>query len=181
MIVLAMAGGCGDSGGPGTTDASGGGSDFTIQPAVTTNVGVSPMSSGSPVPATAGKVEVRLARTSYEAGGVVRVTVANGLGHNIYTEDFKTVCSIVTLQRAESGGWKGLEGCVLGRPTMTVTIGPGLGFTVDIDPDSVHFRDGGNRIEVGPGTYRVKFGYRLAPGNSGEESLVAYSPEFTVR
>ncbi|HZM79448.1 MAG TPA: hypothetical protein VFC19_27270 [Candidatus Limnocylindrales bacterium] len=143
--------------------------------------GPPPASIGTPVPVPAGKVEVRLSKASFGVGEAVRLTVANGSGKTIYTEDFKTVCSIVMLQRAEGGGaWKDIDGCGLGRPTVTVAIGPGLGHTVEIDPNSTHLRDGGNRTGFAAGRYRIKFGYRFDRDRMGEEPLVVYSPEFTV-
>ena len=184
-MVLVSITGCGGGGSaPARTQPSSGAGEgaSSVQPAVTGKAGVPQGNSGSAVPVTTGKVEIRLGKASYRVGEVVVVTVANGLGKSLYTEDFKTVCSIVTLQRSESGGaWKDIEGCQLGRPTATVTIGAGLGQTVDIDPNSTHFRDGGNRIGFGPGTYRVKFGYRFDRDRVGEEPLVVYSSEFGVR
>jgi hypothetical protein len=180
MVVLMFAAGCGNySGAPGQSQQSAGAS--TVQPAASASgAGELRGSSGSPVPVTAGKVEVRLGKASYRVSETLRVTVANGLGTSIYTEDFKTVCSIVMLQRAESSGWRDIDGCQLGRPTVTVMIGAGLGQTVEIDPNSTHLQDGGTRIGFGAGVYRIKFGYRLDRGRMGEEPLVVYSPEFAV-
>jgi hypothetical protein len=144
---------------------------------VTGTAATPPPPSGSPVPVTVGKVQVRLGKAAYRSGEVIQVTVANGLDKPVYTEDFKTMCTIVTLQRSQGGSWSDITGCALGRPTATVTLGPGLGQAVTIDPNSFHLRES----PIGPGTYRVKFGYRLEQDPMGQEPLTAYSPEFSVR
>lgn len=183
LAVVALASGCArGSGAPGGTQASDHAGSGSAQPYVTaSSVAPGGEGNGSPVPVAAGKVEVRQTKASYRVGEVVPVTVANGLSTEVYTEDFKTVCSIVMLQRSESGAtWKDIDGCQLGRPTLTVAIGPGLGITIDIDPASTHFRSGGNRIGFAAGTYRIKFGYRLDRARMGEEPLVAYSATFAV-
>jgi hypothetical protein len=181
-IAVVSVAGCGDGGAaPAGTQPSTGVGGASVQPTVNGSGGLPLAASGTPVPIAVGKVEVRLSKASYRVGEVVQVTVANGSDKSIYMEDFKTVCSIVTLQRSEGGGWKPIEGCQLGRPTATVAIGAGLGLAVDINPNSMHFRNGANEIGFGPGTYRVKFGYRLDRDRMGEEPLVAYSPEFEVR
>jgi hypothetical protein len=178
--LAATAGVAGCGGGAGSaTDTSVSAGAASASPAVTGSAGAAQTASGSPVPA-AGKVEVRLGKASYRIGEVVTATVANGSDKPIYTEDFKTVCSIVMLQRSESGAWKEIQGCALGRPTVTVMIEPGAGETITIDPNSFHLRDGGNRLGFGSGTYRVKFGYRLDRGGFGQEPLVVYSPTFEV-
>lgn len=181
MAALAAVTGCGGASDP-TAEASGAATVTTVDPATTASAQPPGQpSSGTPVPVTAGKVDVRLSKTSYRIGEAVQATVGNGSDKPIHTEDFKTDCSIVTLQRLDSGTWKDIEGCVLGRPTATITIGTGLGQTVTINPNSVHLRDGGNRIGFAEGTYRVKFSHRLDHDTSGKEPLVVYSPEFTVR
>jgi hypothetical protein len=137
--------------------------------------------SGSPVPIVAGKVTVKVGAASYQAGAVVTATVANGLDRAIYTEDFKTVCSIFILQRSEVGVWTDITGCKLGRPTLTVIVGPGLGRSAQLDPNSFHLTGGRTGPAFGAGTYRVKFTYRLDPEVGGEDPLVAYSAEFAIR
>src|SRR5207244_1969271 len=142
-----------------------------------------PPESGSQVPLVKGEVSVRLDAGGYRVGAVIPVTVSNGMDRPVYTEDFKTACSIVILQRGDGGGWTDITGCALGRPTATVTIGPGLGRQVEIDPASVHLNRGappGTRA-FGAGTYRVKFTYRVEPAVGGEDPLTAYSPEFAIR
>jgi hypothetical protein len=150
----------------------------------TTSVPASPGpggGSGSPVPFVKGDVSVKLDAGGYRVGAIVHVTVSNGMDRPIYTEDFKTACSIVTLQRREGGGWSDVTGCALGRPTVTVTIGPGRGLNVEIDPASFHLAHGSGGPAFGAGTYRVVLTYRLERTVGGADPLAAYSPEFGIR
>jgi hypothetical protein len=133
--------------------------------------------SGSPVPVTAGKVEVRLGKSTYRSGEAVTATVVNGFDRAIYTEDFKTACTIVVLQRMQGDSWTDVTGCALGRPTLTVTIGPGLGQPVTIDANSFHLRDN----PIRQGTYRIKFGYGLDRDHFGDEQTVVYSSQLIVQ
>lgn len=136
---------------------------------------------GSAVPVEPGKVSVTVGAPLYPIGAVVSATVANGLDRPVITTDFKTGCTIVILQRSTGGGWTDLTGCQLRRPTMVVTIPPGRGRTVTLDPGSVHLTNGGTGPGFGPGAYRVKFTYALESGGDGTEPLTAYSAVFTIR
>jgi len=120
-------------------------------------------------------VSVKLNASNYRTGQRIDVAVANGSSKTVYTDDFKTECTIVTLQRHDGGSWTDILGCRLGRPTMTISIAPGGSRTVSLEPTSFHL-DG----SVGPGTYRIKFGYRLTNEVGGDDPLVAYSAEFRV-
>jgi hypothetical protein len=137
--------------------------------------------SGTTVPFVKGEVSVKLDAGDYRAGSVIHVTVSNGMDRPVYTEDFKTACSVVILQRQDGGTWTDVLGCKLGRPTTTVTFGPGTGQTVELDPASFHLAGNGAGPAFGAGTYRVKFTCRPDPAAGGEDPLVAYSPVFTVR
>jgi len=143
--------------------------------------GRSPEGSGSPVPVVAGKVTVVPGATGYRSGVVISATIANGLDRTIYTEDFKTACTIAYLQRADGGTWTDILGCQLGRPTATVSIGPGTGSLVAFDPRSFHLLSGRTGLAFGAGRYRVKFTYALESDAGGAEPLTAYSAEFTIR
>ncbi|HEV8558150.1 MAG TPA: hypothetical protein VGR06_17390 [Actinophytocola sp.] len=199
--VLTVMSGCGADRGAGEPEATGepaatsesvpaGGSDgadatsITARPTIgTPGPAPGPVGGpGSPVPFVAGEVSVKLDAGEYRVGGKIRVTVSNGMDRPVYTEDFKTVCSIAILQRKDGGGWTDITGCALGRPTVTVTIGPGLGQRIEIDPASFHLTRGGpGGPAFGAGTYRVKFTYRGEPTLGGEDPFTAYSPEFTIR
>jgi hypothetical protein len=140
-----------------------------------------PSDAGSPVAVQPGKVTATVDEPSYRAGAVVSATIANGLSRPIFTTDFKTACTIAFLQRQASGAWTDVTGCRLGRPTATVTIGPGAGRAVEFDPHSFHLTHGGSGLAFGAGSYRVKFTYRLETGPEGDQPLSAYSAEFPIR
>jgi hypothetical protein len=123
---------------------------------------------------------VVLGAASYPVSAVIHTTVMNGLDRAIYTDDFKTVCSIVILQRKDGDTWTDIVGCQLGRPTATVAIGPSLGRTVEIDPSSFHFASGIRGPAFGAGVYRVKFTCRFQPAAGGDDPVTVYSPEFTI-
>jgi hypothetical protein len=136
--------------------------------------------SGSPVAVAKGEVSVVVGAGDYAVGAVIRATVANGLDRAVYTEDFKTACSIAFLQRRDGAAWTSIVGCRLGRPTATVAIGPGLGRTVEFDPASFHLTSRTQGPAFAAGRYRVTFTYRLEPRPGGEDPLAAHSPEFTI-
>jgi hypothetical protein len=159
--------------GSGTATSVPGGSDTGI-PTPPTETG------GESVPVVTGEVSVTLGAGHYPVGAVIEVTVANGLDRPILTEDFKTACSIVVLQRRDGDTWTDILGCRLGRPTATVEIGPELGQRVELDPASSHLTGTGGPA-FGTGSYRVAFTYRLEPGAGGGNPAVAYSAEFPIK
>jgi hypothetical protein len=132
------------------------------------------------MPVAAGKVTVTTTAHSYAVGGVITASIANGLDRAVYTDDFKTACSIATVQRLDAGMWTDITGCRLGRPTMTVKIAAGLGRSVTFDPYSFHLTAGKAGPAFGPGTYRVKFTYRFDADMGIEDPMVAFCAEFKV-
>jgi hypothetical protein len=128
-----------------------------------------------------GEVTLALDAAGYAVGQKIRVTVHNGDDRPAYTEDFKTACSIVILQRKGNGGWTDIIGCALGRPTATVTIEPGRTDPIELDPASFHLTNRGTGPAIGAGTYRVKLTYRTEPESTGADPFTVYSPEFLVR
>lgn len=147
-----------------------------------------PSSPGSPTPATtespmptqipiaAGPVTVRTDAGHYAVGSTLHVTVSNRNDRPAYTTDFKTDCSIVTLQRHDGDAWTNIVGCLLKRPTRIVEVGPGQEQGIDIDPRGSHL----SGAAVGAGTYRIEFTYRTDPQPTSGEPMVSYSPEFTI-
>ena len=112
---------------------------------------------------------------------MIQATVHNGMDRPVYTEDFKTACSIVILQRQDGESWTDITGCRLGRPTATVAIEPGMSQPVELDPASFHLTDNPSQPGFGAGTYRVKLTFRTDPAVGGPDPLAAYSPAFPVR
>ena len=176
-VVMAVAACAGDRGSGvtgGSVPAGGSGS------AETTSVTAEPTGVSAPA-LVKGDVVVKLDAGGYRVGTVIHVTVSNGMDRPVYSEDFKTACSIVTLQRHDSGGWSDITGCALGRPTVTVTVEPGSAERIELDPASFHLAHGSGRPAFGAGTYRVAFTYRLERAVAGDAPLAAYSPEFAIR
>ncbi len=152
-------------------------------PAVTASPG--PADLGTPVKVIPGKVGVVLGTLAFREGERIRATIANGLQQTIYTDDAKTDCSIVFLERRVENDWQSLQACPLGRAPRVVAMGPGRGRAVTIDPFSVYLRLGappdGARPALRAGRYRIKFTYRLSPTPEAEEPFVVFSPTFPIR
>jgi hypothetical protein len=139
---------------------------------------------GIPVKTDPGKVSVLLAASSLREGDKIRATVANGRRQTIYSEDSKTDCSIVILERWAGKTWQPVLGCAVRRAPIVVAIGPGRGRIVTIDPSSLHLRagmPGTSKPVLRAGTYRIKFAYRLGLGSGVEEPFSAFSPSFQIR
>lgn len=128
-----------------------------------------------------GDVAVASTAAEYAAGQPVVATVANGTTRPIYTEDSKTDCSIVTLERKIPSGWETIAGCRFGRPPLIVEIRPGERVTVTIDPKSTHLSFGGGALGFGAGTYRFRFAYSFLRALGAVEAVVRFSPEFRIR
>lgn len=175
MAALVMAAGaaCGSgSGGPAASAQPTGAS-----PAATA---ASPAATESPLSAPAGDLTVSTSAAQYAVGETLKVTVRNDRSETVYTEDFQTECTIVTLQKSAGGSWTDITGCSLGRPTRTVKIEPGAASEILLDPHSFHLAEGQNQLGFGAGTYRIRFGYRLGQEPMGAQPLIGYSALFTI-
>lgn len=183
MGLLTVVAGCGaqQGGAPAATSETvpggGSGSATSVDPTASTPTTTAPPP-GVPAPIVEGPVTVELDAGEYATGRKIRVTVHNGNDRPAYTEDFKTACSIVTLQRKTGSGWADITGCALGRPTMTVKIEPGSTDPIELDPASFHLKNG---PAISAGTYRVKLTYRTEPESTGTDPFTVYSPEFLIR
>lgn len=129
-----------------------------------------------------GLVTVALDQDTYVVDKRITVIIANGLSQPIYTADMKSDCSIVILEGWDGSAWQPLPACGMKRVPLTITIPPGEGQMVVLDPLSSHFLLGGDGSEpaVGVGTYRISFTYRLEEGPEGEEPLEALSDSFEI-
>jgi hypothetical protein len=168
--ALAGVSACADEPGPGSVSPS----------ATAPSTVVSTTAARSPSAAPTASVTVALSASAYAVGETVRLTVGNGLREPIYTEDFQTQCTIVTLQKSEAGSWTDITGCAMGRPTRTVTVQPGATKRILLDPHGFHLAEGPNELGFGQGTYRIRFGYRLSPELIRAQPEVVYSSTFTV-
>lgn len=133
--------------------------------------------------AVAAKVTVTLSATSYAQGETIRFTIGNGLPSTLYAEDSQSACEIAMLERRATKAWEALWGCSFERAPALVAI-PARGLRhVAIDPSSPHlepFRQP-DKPAVGPGTYRIRFTYRLDPGPLTGAPETAVSPSFEIR
>ncbi len=158
---------------------------MTVTPATQTAAPASPAlpgdGPGQRVDAPAGRVTITLSARAYEEGQVISALIANGLERTVHAQDSKTDCTIAFLQRGHGTEWVDLLACAVMRPPITLAIGPQHGRTVTFDPSSRNFAALPERQPaLGPGTYRVKFTFRLSPGPEGEERLAAFSPVFAI-
>jgi hypothetical protein len=128
-------------------------------------------------PTRGGGVTVTLAASAYALRTAITATVVNGTDHPVYSHDSKTDCSILLLEVLDSGNWRGIPACAQMRPPATVAIGPSRSRTVTINPASSDFQVG---MVLQPGTYRLKYTYRLTPGPDGDETLTALSVAFKI-
>ncbi|HTD48924.1 MAG TPA: hypothetical protein VK881_16790 [bacterium] len=137
---------------------------------------------GMPMTVQPGKVSIVLSAPVFKEGDVIRAVIANGLERTLYTEDEKTDCSIVFLERSGADTWHPVPGCALGRAPLVVAIGPGRGRAVTINPFSFHLRMGmptSTKPAVGAGTYRIRFVYRVGLAG-GSQEFAAISRSFSV-
>lgn len=179
-ILVAAAAACADGSGSGAATPAVSVQPTAASPKVTPRPSPLRTDTESRRPAPAGSVTVTLSAPRYAAGDPVKVSVSNGSRDAIYTEDFQTACTIVTLQKSAGGSWTDITGCSMGRPTRTLTIEPGTAKEAVLDPHSFHLAEGAGRLGFGAGTYRIRFGYRKAAEPMGAQPLIVYSATFAV-
>ncbi len=174
--VLFLSGGVLGGVAPGT----GGPRSVTPPPQIVPSAAATP-DTGFRVKVVPGAVTVTVNAPSYREGEVIRGVVANGLDRTIYTDDLKSDCSIVLLERREGGDWREIEGCAAFRRAFTFGISPGRGREASINPRSNNFPGWVRGPAFGAGTYRIKFAYWLQPGRPPLQPSVVYSPTFAIR
>lgn len=137
---------------------------------------------GVPVKTETGKVTLTLDGKGYTAGQKLLVTVANGLERTIYSDDMKSACTILIVEKESGGNWTPVTGCPMERLPMSVAIGPGMGRTIEIDPGSGLF-DGAQpgQSALAAGTYRIRFTYRFAPEEGAAETESSVSDTFSIQ
>jgi hypothetical protein len=146
-----------------------------------TSAPLSPRRIGHPGTTVPGQVTVELAKTSFREGERVQAIVANGLDQPVYTENQKSDCTIVKLERLKDGLWEWISGCAfMERLPSVVEIGPGEVVEVTINP---HRQQPGPigaplRLAFGEGTYRVALLYW--PAINREKETTVTSPEFAI-
>lgn len=145
-----------------------------VTPNPGSNVPVPPYVTPGAAGAT-GKVSVTVDHMLSTPCDTIQVAIANGLDVPIYTTDYQSECSIVTLQFQSGSVWQPLAPCAEGRPTMIIKIPASAVAIVRLGPTN------GARFGSGPwrvGTYRVAFGYSNAANYGGLSTI--YSSPFQI-
>lgn len=128
------------------------------------------------LPATlAQQITINPDKNGYGQAEVITAVIYNGARQAITVNDMKSYCSIVKLQRQDSGSWTDLGECFLKRATRSLVIGPGETVRVVLSPG-----ENANPLKE-PGVYRLLLEYVLGSGNAASsEGLSAASPSFRV-
>ena len=131
---------------------------------------------------TRGKVTVSVGQPAFAEGAAITVRIANGLASVVYTEDSKTDCSIVILERRDGEAWSRIAGCAVERLPAVVALGPRRARTARIDPKSFHLGvpEGSSKPAFGAGDYRIRFTFRRTPEPLGIEPEAVFSDTFRV-
>ena len=129
-----------------------------------------------------GKVTLSVGQPSFAEGAVITVRIANGLESVVYTEDSKTDCSIVILERKDGEDWTRIAGCSVERLPAVVALGPRRLRTARIDPRSFHLGvpQGSSKPAFGAGVYRIRFTFRRTPEPLAIEPEAVLSDTFRI-
>jgi hypothetical protein len=139
-------------------------------------------SGGIPAPGT---VTLVLSKASYASGDTIEVTIHNGPKTGIVAYDHQSDCTLVQLERLNSGTWQAERLCRFLTPTRIVPLAPGSDTLQVLAPD-MSWGDvcSGGICLTSPwpaGIYRIAFGYQAGSDvRSGHQELV-YSAPFAVR
>jgi hypothetical protein len=126
--------------------------------------------------ATTGPVTVTTNLSTYTTGDAIGATVTNSSKSGYYTQDGKSACTVVQLERYDSktGAWTHMDSCNNAQPTQTLSIAESTSVPYTLAPTSA---SDVNSWESG--TYRVSVAYTTQPDGitSPQE---AHSAAFTV-
>ncbi|HEY7348985.1 MAG TPA: hypothetical protein VH599_11800 [Ktedonobacterales bacterium] len=129
---------------------------------------------GKPAP---GAVTLVLNKSSYGPGETIEVTIKNGLKTEIFAADHRTSCTLVQLQRLESGTWHSEGFCKLETATRFVALAPGSSTL-----QALAAGKGLNATGPWPaGTYRVAFMYQAGSDEAPASQGLVYSANFVIR
>jgi hypothetical protein len=136
---------------------------------------------GDPVQARNGVIAIAISSQTFPRDGRITAVITNGLDRTVYTEDSKSDCSILLLQRLEGGSWIDVPACAERRPPLVVAVGASHARTISINPRSVNFAavSGSSEPALEPGIYRLKLSYSFTR-QEGEEQMAVYSQRFRV-
>ncbi|HET8684312.1 MAG TPA: hypothetical protein VFM54_20910 [Micromonosporaceae bacterium] len=136
---------------------------------------------GQPTHTPQRRVIVIVSAARYTPGAPISMVVVNGLDRTVFTNDSKSDCSIITLQRLDDAIWQDVPGCAQQRPPAIVAIGPAHHRAMTLHPASSNFRLTADfEPALRPGTYRAKFTYRFTPDQNNDDSLTALSDPFVI-
>lgn len=126
--------------------------------------------------ATTGPVVVTTDLTSYTAGQAIGVIVTNGSATNYYTHDGKSGCSVVQLERYDSGTrkWTSMDPCVGVQTVQTLVIAPSTAVPYTLAPNSP-----ADINSWQSGQYRVSVLYSAA-ADGATNAQEAHSADFTI-
>lgn len=108
-----------------------------------------------------GPVRLVLGQTQFHPGDLVMVTVENGLSHSITTEDHRSNCTVIQLQKLVDSSWQPVDKCNALTRTRLVEVAAG---------GSLQQRVGIPTGSDAAGTYRMMLTYGSSdeqPTNSG--------------
>lgn len=139
---------------------------------------------GIPAPGT---VTLVLSKSSYASGDTIEVTIRNGPKTGIVASDHQSDCTLVQLERLNSGTWQSERPCQLDTPTSMVSLAPGSDTLQVLAPEYgwTAACPGGICLNTaGPwpaGTYRIAFGYQAGSEVRSAHQELVYSATFAVR
>jgi hypothetical protein len=126
-------------------------------------------------PTFAQRIKIAPDKPGYLSKDIIVATITNGSEKRIQTEDLKSFCTIVDLQREENGRWVNTGQCLLARTPLPVNINPGETLKVELQP--IGIVPGANE----PGVYRLALTFRAVEDDKPvSDYLVAVSPFFRI-
>lgn len=126
--------------------------------------------------ATSGPVVITTDLTTYTTGQAIGVMVTNGSATNYYAHDGKSGCSVVQLERYDSGTrkWTSMDPCVGVDTVQTLAIAPSTTVPYTLAPNSPADMNAWQA-----GQYRVSVTYSNA-ADGATNAQVAHSAAFTI-
>lgn len=126
--------------------------------------------------ATTGPVIVTTDMATYPSGQAIGVIVTNGSSTNYYSHDGKSGCSVVQLERYDSGArkWIAMDPCVAVQSVQTLMIASSTVVPYTLAPNSP---TDANSWQTGQ--YRVSVQYSTATDGS-TNAQEAHSAAFTI-
>lgn len=145
-----------------------------------TSAATEPVSAASPVfrvstMPTRQSVQLVLDQPPQYVGQGFVTRVVNDTDLILQTEDHKSECSLLNLQRQEGNTWVNVAQCLLATPTRLIKLEPRQSYEVKLSQEGL--------LAYPPGRYRLELNYQLlqADGQTLSANTLLYSEEFTLR